>query len=167
MELFDKKAKGNVTRYVLQCSLATVTILIILLFLNLFTQASIIASLGATTFIVFAMPNSTTAQRRNLVGGYLVGIVIGILSNIVATLLISNFLTSTQNFIFILFGSISVGITILTMVITDTEHPPAVGMSLALVLNSWNYKTILFVFCSVILMSLVKRLLRSVLIDLT
>jgi len=166
-KFFDKKAKNNISRYILQCVLATVSILVLLLYLNLFTQTSIIASLGATTFIVFTMPSAQPTQYRNLIGGYFNGIIVGIIASKTANLLLLNYAILSQRIFFIILGSLAVGITILIMVITDTEHPPAVGMALSLVLSSWNYKTILFVFSAILLMSAIKKLLESILIDLT
>ena len=49
--------------YVLHSLFATVAIFIVLYFLSL-QNAVIIASIGATAFIVFAMPDYVTAQPR-------------------------------------------------------------------------------------------------------
>ena len=56
--------------YVLQSVLATLSVFIVLYFLSL-QNAVIIASIGATAFIVFAMPDNITAQARNVIGGHL------------------------------------------------------------------------------------------------
>ncbi|OHE59734.1 MAG: hypothetical protein A2Z47_16355 [Thermodesulfovibrio sp. RBG_19FT_COMBO_42_12] len=56
--------------YVFQSLFATLAIFIVLLFLNL-QHVVIIASIGATTFIIFAMPNYITAKPRNVIGGHL------------------------------------------------------------------------------------------------
>ena len=53
--------------YVLQSLFATVAVFVVLYFLSL-QNAVIIASLGASTFIVFAMPDNVTAKPRNVVG---------------------------------------------------------------------------------------------------
>lgn len=63
-------------------------------------------------------------------------------------------------------GAISVGLSIFLMVITDTEHPPAAGLALAFVLNTWNLKTVIFVVFAAVLLSLVKHLFRNRLKDL-
>ncbi|MTI47488.1 HPP family protein [Sporosalibacterium faouarense] len=169
IQLFDKKAKPNIKRYILQCSLAAFTILLMLLFFNLFTQGSIITSLGATTFIVFAIPNSYTAQTRNIMGGYATGIFIGVIFHLLVIGLF-NFFNSEMAFrlLYAVAGAISVGLTILILTVTNTEHPPAVGMALSLVLSKWNYVTILIILFCVVYMWLVKWILmkRNLLIDL-
>ena len=64
--------------YVLQSILATCSVFIVLYFLSL-QEAVIVASIGATAFIVFTMPNNITAQSRNVIGGHLVGLFYGFL----------------------------------------------------------------------------------------
>ena len=68
--------------FILQSFLAGVAVFIILSFLTL-RQSIMVASLGATAFIVFAMPKSITAKPRNIVGGYLIGILAGTLITLV------------------------------------------------------------------------------------
>lgn len=48
----------NIRRYALQCSLATVVVLILLVALDAVTQTVLIAALGASSFIAFAVPRS-------------------------------------------------------------------------------------------------------------
>ena len=53
------------------------------------------------------------------------------------------------------------------MVITDTEHPPAAGLALGLVLaESWRPEIIIVVLVGIVLVALLKRLLKPVLKDL-
>ncbi|MGO1713214.1 MAG: HPP family protein, partial [Senegalia sp. (in: firmicutes)] len=63
-------------------------------------------------------------------------------------------------------GALSVGVTSFIMTITNTEHPPAVGMALSLILTPWEFKTLFFVYLCIILMIVVKKLLKKQLIDL-
>jgi len=64
--------------YVFQRLFATFAIFIVLLYLGL-QEAVIIASIGASAFIVFAMPKNIIAKTRNVVGGHIVGLVSGAL----------------------------------------------------------------------------------------
>ena len=68
--------------YVLQSLFATVAVFVVLCFLSL-QNAVIIASIGASTFIVFAMPDSITAKPRNVIGGHLVGLFWGFVFSLV------------------------------------------------------------------------------------
>ena len=61
----------------IQSILATVAIFIVLLVLSL-EHAVVIASIGASAFVVFAMPNNVSSRPRSLIGGQLVGLLVGI-----------------------------------------------------------------------------------------
>jgi membrane protein implicated in regulation of membrane protease activity len=61
---------------------------------------------------------------------------------------------------------LAVGIAIFLMVITNTEHAPAAGIALGLVINEWDWQTIIFIISAVILFAVIKRLLKAKLIDL-
>ena len=164
MHVFDSKIKQNLGKYLWQCGLATLSILAIMLSLDIILHTAIITSLGATTFIIFAMPKSKSARFRPLIGGYLVGTSTGALCSLLAKptpWLQGDHLVSS-----LIAGSIAVGMAIFLMVVTNTEHPPAAGIALSLVLNPWDYYTLLFIVGSIILLALVKKLLGNTLIDL-
>ena len=65
--------------YIVQSLLAAVAVATILRFVGFLTQTAIVASLGASTFIVFAMPHAITAQPRRLIGGNSIGLLCGLL----------------------------------------------------------------------------------------
>jgi len=59
--------------YLYQSFLATIVVFIVLLLLNM-EHAVVIASIGATAFIVFTMPRNITAAPRRVIGGHLIGL---------------------------------------------------------------------------------------------
>ena len=63
--------------YVFQSLFAVVTIFILLSLLNIRKSPVIISSLGATAFIVFAMPKSNSARSVAIIGGYFIGVIVG------------------------------------------------------------------------------------------
>lgn len=68
--------------YVLQSLAASISIFVV--FLILTTEDIVfIASIGATAFIIFAMPESITAKPRNVIGGHITGIIVGTLSTLI------------------------------------------------------------------------------------
>ena len=77
MQLIDKSFKRAPKSYIMQSLLAVVAVAIILYFVEVLTHAAIVAALGASAFIVFAMPHSITAKSRRLIGGHIVGIISG------------------------------------------------------------------------------------------
>ncbi|MEA3225762.1 MAG: HPP family protein, partial [Planctomycetota bacterium] len=111
--------------YVFQSLLATLVIFFILLSLSFQEDAVIIASLGATAFIVFAMPNQITARSRNIIGGYIVGFLCGFVCSLVPIAEVMN-----ESLGHSLLYAVAVGLSIFIMVVIDTEHPPASGVAL-------------------------------------
>ncbi|MEA3407178.1 MAG: HPP family protein [Chloroflexota bacterium] len=71
-------------RCILQGALATMTSLGIFFLLDVLLRTTLVSSLGASTFIVFAMPHSRPARSRSLVGGYMVGTLCGTLCSLAA-----------------------------------------------------------------------------------
>ena len=118
--------------YILQSLLAAGSLFIVLLMLRL-TTAVIVAALGATAFVVFAMPKNVMAQPRNVIGGHIVGI----LSGGGCALLFIMFGNNLELFQIIV-ASISVGLAIFVMVVTDTEHAPGCSTALGLVVHGAN-----------------------------
>ena len=77
MEIIDRSFLKAPRKYIIQGFLAALTVAVMLYFVEVLTHAAIVAALGASTFIVFAMPRSITAHPRRLIGGHIVGIVCG------------------------------------------------------------------------------------------
>jgi CBS-domain-containing membrane protein len=59
-----------------------------------------------------------------------------------------------------------VGTAIFVMCITDTEHPPAAGIALGMVLNPWNLLTLAVIAGSILIMTAVKVIFGRLLYDL-
>ena len=168
MKLIDRKVRENLWRYLSQCFLATLTILAVLLFLDILNEAAIIAALGASAFVVFTMPTKYSSDPRRLIGGYTVGVTIGCSFHFLST---SNKffgpLIGNHQLSLILCASVAVGMSMFIMSVTNTEHAPAAGIALGLVLNRWDYITIIFILGAILWMAGVRKLLKPLLIDLT
>ena len=143
-----------------------VAVVIILYFVELLTHAAIVAALGASTFIVFAMPNNITAQPRRLVGGHIVGLLCGLLCYYAFLTGPLGELSKNTEFIFWVAAALSVGLSIFLMTITNTEHPPAAGTAIGIVAHEWSYQTIILIVVYAISLAIIGRLLRGYLKDL-
>jgi CBS-domain-containing membrane protein len=143
--------------YLFQCLLATFVVFVVLLALSL-KNAVIIASIGATAFIIFAMPSMLTAKPRNVIGGHITGLIIGSLCALIP---------HSTVFYAALSYSLAVGLAIFIMVVIDTEHPPAAATALGFALNGFSFKTAMALVLSIGLLSLVHYLFRPHLKDLT
>ena len=163
--LEDRLRRDKLKRDLLQCALASVVVLILLLLLDTVTQTVLIASLGASTFIAFAIPRSQHSEPRYMIGGYLVGILVG---SSIGTLNASIYFSdiATAHFAMIVFAALATGLAMLVMVITKTEHAPAAALALGLVLNEWNLLTLFVVMMAIVVLSIFKRLVLPILLDL-
>ena len=57
MQLIDTKFKNNKKEYILQSLLATAAAFLVLLLLDVKSNAAVIGALGSSAFIAFTMPN--------------------------------------------------------------------------------------------------------------
>ena len=109
--------------------------------------------MGATTFIVFAMPKAASAKPKNVIGGHLVGLLIGMAFNFVDMLYVYEF-------------PLVVGIVIFVMVTLDVEHPPAVGTALAVLINEISPNVSLIIMAIAITLSIFHLYLKRYMKDL-
>ena len=164
--LLDPKFCRDPLRYVVQCSIATLAVLIVLLALDYVKQTVLIASLGASAFIAFTMPRVDSSRPRFLMGGYVVGTVMGCLWSAAATALEPAAGWALAGPSIVLFAALATGSAIFLMVVTQTEHPPAAALALGYVLNEWDLLTVLVVLTGIVAISLIKELLRPILVNL-
>ncbi len=166
MEIIDKSFLEKPKRYIIQGLMATIVVAIILHFVGVLTHAVIVAALGASTFIVFAMPHSITARPRRLIGGHIVGLICGSLCYYAFLAGPLGGLAVNWEFIFYISCALSVGLSTFLMTITNTEHPPAAATALSVVIYGWSYQIVMFVLLSAVGLTIARRLLRSRLVDL-
>jgi len=163
--LLDSKFRHNKVRYVAQTAGAALCILVVLLALDSVRQTVLIASLGASSFIAFAVPRSYASRPRALLGGYFVGTLVGCGLSLAVTWAVP-WIALEPGTLRIVGGAIATGLSFFIMVTTDTEHPPAAALSLGYVLNAWDAGTVLVVFAGISMLSVVKEVVRPKLMDL-
>jgi CBS-domain-containing membrane protein len=166
MEIIDESFKRSPKSFIIQSLLAVVTVAIILYFVGVLTHAAIVAALGSSTFIVFAMPRSITARSRNLIGGHIIGLLSGTVCHYAfLTGPLGKFINGAE-FAVIFIYALAVGLAIFLMVITNAEHPPAAGTALGIVAQAWSTQIVIFVLLFAIGLAIVRILLGSHLRDL-
>jgi len=138
--------------YILQSLLAASALFILVLILGR-NRMVLVSSMGATSFIVFAMPKTISAQTRHVIGGHLVGLASGTI-----------FYFATLPYFFEY--PLAVGIAICVMVALDVEHPPAAGTALAVVINEVSPDVFVTIMVSALLLSQCRYYLRNYLKDL-
>ncbi len=120
-------------------------------------NAVVIASIGATAFIVFTMPKSPTARPRRVIGGHIIGLIAGS-----ACAAIPHGSVIVANGVY----AVAVGIAIWAMVALDFEHPPAAGTALGVAITGFSTDVMAAVLTSTIIMSLAHHFLKKYLRDL-
>lgn len=162
----DEKLKKNRYRYLFQCGIAGIAIFLILAAMNAAGHnKAVAASLGSSAFIVFASPRSYSARLRSVIGGNIAGILTGALLTVILAL--SPFSSSPDwTAPRMVAGALAVALSMFVMSITDTEHPPASGLALGMVLSSWYWSNLLVIIAAVAFLSGVRRFFSSRLLDL-
>jgi len=165
LDLDQHIRRENLKRYVLQCGLAGIVVLILLLVLDAVTQTVLIAALGSSAFIAFAVPRSLHSGPRHMIGGYVIGMLSGCLMTLLETAIgVSS--SGATHAVMVIFGAMAISLAMFTMVVTRTEHPPAAALALGLVLNEWDLLTLGVVLAGIVALSLVKQLVLPMLLDL-
>ncbi len=163
--LIDRKIRRKWRNYLFQCGIATLALMAILTVVDVVLQAAIVVAIASTAFIIFVMPHSSASNPRRVVGGHVVGVIVGGVSMLFLTLQTGD--PSTQSLIFLDgIAAAAVGVSIFIMVVTDTEHPPAAGTALGLVIGEGTGGTILVVLAGSAILSMVHMILRPRLINL-
>jgi CBS-domain-containing membrane protein len=150
--------------YVLQSLLATAALFCILMVLEHADEGKevVVASLGATAFVVFALPNNLTAQPRNVIGGHLAGLLCGFLGY-----WLLNQLPNPDQFIAEAgIHSLTVGLAFLIMVVFDIEHPPAAGTALGAAIGGPGQRLFMSVLFFSIVLTAIRLLAKKHLRDL-
>ncbi len=167
MKWFDAKFRRIPGHYIVQCLMATVAIMVVLALMDVVEQTALIASLGASAFIAFTMPQAHVSEPRYLVGGYVVGLVVGVAFGLTFRWLPLPAEAAWREGAEIVLGGLAVGVAIFIMVLTNTEHPPAAGIALGLVVNqTWDVVTLAVILSAIVSLCLVKWLLRRYLRNL-
>lgn len=156
MKLNLTELKKHWKNYFFQSLLAGLSVFVLLVVLHM-QNIVVVASIGSTAFIVFAMPREITAKARNVIGGQLVGFFCGALSGLIPT---------SYYFPDALIFSVAVGLSILIMVITDTEHPPAAGTALGVAISGFSIEVFFSLLISVVVLSIIHHFFKAYLRDL-
>ena len=163
---FDRHIRReSFKRYAMQCGLAGFVVLMLLLILDAVTQTVLIAALGASAFIAFAVPRTPHSGPRSMIGGYAMGMIAGcLMATLESAMNIQGAVAAHA--VMVIFGAMAISLAMFMMVVTRTEPPPAAALALGLVLNEWDLLTLAVVMAGIMALSLIKRLVLPMLLDL-
>ncbi len=159
-EKFLNKIRGDFhdhwPNYIFQTVIALVASVIVLSVMEM-RHDVIIASIGATTFIMFAKPHSDTAEPRHVIAGQIIGITSGIAWTFIPH---ASYIASVAVY------TAAVGTAFFVMVITDTDHPPAAGTALGVCISGLYWDVLLALGGCIIGLAILHGLLKKHLRDL-
>ena len=129
-------------------------------------RAAIVVAIASTAFIIFVVPDSVAATPRKVIGGHIVAVLVASAVSGVLNIPGVEELAEDVRYIDDIAAALSVGLSILVMVVTDTEHPPAAGTALGLVIPGWTRTAVVFIISGALALSLIRIVLRPKLVNL-
>jgi CBS-domain-containing membrane protein len=118
--LLDRRFLRRPHQYLMQAVLAALTLAALVAVEDALTNAATVTAIASSAFIVFMAPHSSMAGPRRVLGGHAVGIAIGLPAFLLADEVFGGTVLAQD-----LVAATAVGISMLVMASTDTEHPPA------------------------------------------
>ncbi len=113
----------------------------------------VLAVIAPSAFLVFCMPTSPMASPRNVVGGIAIAIIVAAAFDPLSSPLGPNALRDLGT-------AAAVGLSLLLMALTKTEHVPAAGAALALSLH-WDAEAAASVFLMALVLAVAHTVLRG------
>ncbi len=166
LAIIDPQFRRQPRHYFVQGGLATIGMFAVLLFVDSFSDAALVAALGASVVIIFVHPTSKLGAPRALVGGHLLGLLVGSVFSLILFAPPVSVLLEGISALRDLALAASVGAVIVLMAIADTEHPPAAGTVLGMSTRVFDPSIFAIIVVAVVLLAVIKRVLRRYLRDL-
>ncbi len=153
--------------FAFQAVLATGVMLAILTFVDSLSSAAIAAGLASSVVGIFIAPSNRTARIRSVVGGHGVALLLGaafsfllFLDPVEAYLLEEPIMQNISL-------AMAVGVAMLFMAFTNSEHPPAAGTALGMASREFDLLIFFSIIGAVALLAVMKLAIRPYLRDLT
>lgn len=152
--------RGHVRPYIVQATLASIALLAILLIEQGVSDGIIVVTIASSTATVFVVPHSIASSPQRVVGGHVVSVIVG-LALWGGLHLISGDASTASNLHIDIFGAAAVGLSVLVMATTNTEHPPAAGTAFGIIVVGFSFTFIAFILSAAVILSIVRLLLRD------
>ena len=163
--LIDSQLRRYWKNYLVQCAPTTLALLAIMLVMDVVVQAVIVVAIASSAFIVFVMPHSRASTPRRVIGGHVVAVIVASGFALIHLTPVGGF-AAESHLASDLMAAAAVGLSILIMVSINTEHPPAAGTVLGLVVEGWTLSAVFFVLLGAVMLSVVHGFLRPRLVNL-
>jgi len=159
-EIFDgKRFRENYKNYLLLSFLILVSIGLVLL-LHELLGGIIVASLGASSFILFVRPHASSTCTRNIAGSYVCASVVGILFSLLHDrLFVLDF--AGVDYALVVVCAAAAAVTAFLMVAANLVHPPAAALAVGLSADSDCLRTAAVAIIGVVIFCVIRRVLKK------
>lgn len=144
--------------YLFQAALASLVLLAILLIEQGVSNGIIVVTIASSTATVFVVPHSIASTPQRVIGGHVVSVIVGLAVWGILQLITGHANTASNTQIDI-FGAAAVGLSVLTMATTNTEHPPAAGTAFGIIVVGFSFTFIAFILSAAVILSLARAML--------
>ena len=174
MKLHDSR-KDFFVHLLVQAVSAFIFMWLVLFLLDMVATSRILWAVGASTlasssFIIFCVPKSVTAKPLKIVGGYVIAMICGGVMKIVANSVCHVIPACHAGLPFIhvfeVAAALSVTIALVLMVLFRSEHPPAAGLAIVMVLDVRNVDVLAVILGGAVLLAIIHIIFRKKLCDL-
>ncbi|MDR0197445.1 MAG: HPP family protein [Oscillospiraceae bacterium] len=156
-QIKESRERDNLGSVAAQCVIVFVSLGLILALYEFF-GGIIVASLGASSFILFVTPRTNSSRARNLIGGYIFGSLAGVTFSVLHVSL-DMFDVPGMHLTLILGCAAAAALATFLMACTGLVHPPAAALALGLAADSACLRTALAALVGVTVLCAVRRLL--------
>ncbi len=163
----DPGFAGAPLRFAVQAVVATIVMLAILAFVNSLSSAAIAAGLASSVVGMFLSPSNRTARIRSVVGGHGVALALGSVFSAILFLAPVDAFLGDRTILLNFSLALAVGLSMLLMAITNTEHPPAAGTAIGMATREFDILIFLSIIGAVVMLAVIKLALRPQIRDLT
>lgn len=136
--------------------MAAVLLWVILLAQDIISGA-IVAAIASSVAIVFFVPHSVASSPFRIVGGHLSAVVAAYIVIAIALLFPDSVADAT--WFNDLTGAVALGLVVLLMSMTNTEHAPAAGTALGLGVRGVPWEAVLFIITAAVIVAVARIVL--------
>jgi|TARA_B100000959_G_scaffold243503_1_gene266814 CBS-domain-containing membrane protein len=120
----------------------------------------IVVTIASSTATVFVVPHSIASSPKRVIGGHVVSVLVGlVLWGLLH--LVSGEANSASNLQIDIFGAAAVGLSVMVMATTNTEHPPAAGTAFGIIVLGLSITFIAFILSAAVILSIARFILRD------
>ncbi len=145
--------------YVGQSAVAALLLWVILLGEDVIANGAIVAAIASSVAIVFFVPHSVASSPVRIIGGHVSAVIAAYIVIGFALLFPDSIVDAT--WFNDLLGALAVGLVVLLMSVSNTEHAPAAGTALGLAMRGAPWEAVLFIVTAAVIVAVARVVLGS------